>query len=165
MSKNKERDLSLNLVQQKEKKSVLDDLQTKRRPSFIAPNLNELSSGRQSGIKKPKVATKIVNTRISKEVFTSFLLYCAKQNGFRKEVFPQILQHLIQKWDNKFELVHELQGLSVSFDETMVVNFEYDKELFQAVQEIKARHHIKYKVIYEQAILHYINDKTNNLIT
>lgn len=148
------KDFELNIGGNKQKKeNPLQERNLLKRGSFVTPELSDLKQ-------KKERETKIVNTKVPKNVFTAFLMFCAKKNQFRKDIYPEMLNYLLAKYENKKLSKHSiLKGEAVDYAEMMIVNFEYDVYLERKVKELKAREHVKYQDIYTQAIIQYINDK------
>lgn len=132
---------------------------------FMGPNkkknstfLDVVKTGKINSSAAEK-STKIVNTKVPLQVFTAFDIYCSLQNQFRKDVFPIMLKHFLEKHkEERIQRYYKLGDGSLKLDDLAKVNFEYPIELEQSVKELKARQHIKYMDMYTQVILHFLND-------
>lgn len=123
--------------------------------SFIAPDLESL-------ITKGKKKTKKVNTKVPSRLFTAFLLLCIKEKKNRKELFPLMLKHFIDKHKVvSFARLERIQNKEIDFVDYEEVNLEYDNEFYRYVQQFKINHRFQYFEIYTQVIIHYLNDKVD----
>jgi len=125
-----------------------------KKPSFI-PNMDDLKK-----TKKPQKIKKKVNTKVPKQVLTAFLMYCVRENQFRKEAFTEMLRQFFHDpQEQSFAKVNTINGKPIDFKELEEANFEFDLELFSEVQAFKVVNRLTYIDIYTQVIVQFLTDK------
>lgn len=135
-------------------KSADTSVMDQKKPSFI-PNMDALKKTKTA--KKPM---KKVNTKVPKQVLTSFLMYCIQENLFRKEAFSVMLRLFLEKSKKQpFSIVDTINGVPINFKDVEEANFEFDLALFSGVQEFKVVNRLTYIDVYTQVIAQYLEGK------
>lgn len=146
------------------KKTTLSELTNPTSEKLVTTN-QSLINASIDNFKKPKrkSLTKKVNTKIPSRLVFAFMMYCAQENAFQKDVFPEMLSYLLEKYEGKeLELRTELNGVQIDFDtvgEQQTITLEIFPEQLIKVKEFKIKGKVKYHEIYSQAILQFLHEK------
>lgn len=150
------------------KKTTLSELTNPINEKPVTANQSLINTSIDN-LKKPKKKplTKKVNTKIPNRLVFAFMMYCAQENAFQKNVFPEMLSYLLEKYEGKeLELRTELNGVQIDFDtveEQQTITLEILPEQLIKVKELKIRGKAKYHEIYSQAVLQFLHEKQFNL--
>lgn len=140
-----------------------------QKQSLINPSLEDIQTRRGPKIKKvPKL--KKVNTKVPQKLLNGFMMYCISEGKFQKEVYPEMVRFLLDKYKDKpFEIKHEVNGVLIDFENeseqvttTLEILNESDNNQHQEIMFLKARNassKLKLKDIYGQAILQFLHEK------